>query len=409
MLRGMASASKRSAYPSVQLGTDDLQPGPWIYARQVASVHADVADGDLVEVADASGRFIGHALYNGNSDIRLRMLSRGRKNDLDRPAEFLFARLASADKLRRKLLRIEEVSDAYRVAHAEGDDLPGLVVDRLGPVLVCEYHSLGFWKLRDEIERALARIYPGLAVHHRVPRGVLRTENFPRDVSNEDLAEGALDVGEVEIEEHGLVFPVRPAGGHKTGWFCDQRENRVRVARLARGRDVLDLCCNAGGFALQAARAGAKRVRAVDLDEVVLGRAEQAARRNRLDVEFVHADAYPYLRHVLASDPRERPELVVVDPHKLIPSKKEFEIGLRRYSDLNALALECVRPGGLVASFSCSGSLPLAQFVGMLFQAARRAERRPRLLELLGAGPDHPQRPEFSRSSYLKGALLAVD
>src|SRR6185503_8421715 len=124
-------------------------------------------------------------------------------------------------------------------------------------------------------------------------------------------------------------------------------------------------------------------------------------------IEFVHADAFDVLRSV--RDGRERPSVVVLDPHKLIKDRARTEEGLRRYSDFNTLALECVRPGGLVATFSCSGALELSAFLGMVFQSARRAEREIRLLEVLGAGPDHPQRPDFSRSRYLKGALLAVD
>ncbi len=405
----MSLAEPKPPYASVRLDTDELPGGPWVFARQVVEVPRAVEDGDLVAVVDASGRFVGHGLFNSASDIRVRLLARGRKTDLDRPHEFLLRKLASADRLRRKLLRLEEVTNAYRVVHAEGDDLSGLVVDRLGEVLVCEYHALGFWRLRDLLERALGELYPGLRVVHRAAKSALRPEGFPRSVD----ADGRLlsepgEAAAVTIEEHGLRWRLEPGGGHKTGWFCDQRENRVRVAALARGRDVLDLCCNAGGFALQAAKHGARRVRGVDLDEVVLERAVAAAAENGLAVEFHHADAYPYLR-ALRESRGSRPEVVIVDPHKLIPSKHELELGLRRYSDLNALAFEVVAPGGLLASFSCSGSLGLPQFLGMLFQAARRAERRPRLLEVLGAGGDHPQRPEFPRSSYLKGALLAVD
>jgi 23S rRNA (cytosine1962-C5)-methyltransferase len=200
---------------------------------------------------------------------------------------------------------------------------------------------------------------------------------------------------------------VLPAHGHKTGWFCDQRENRAYVARYAAGADVLDLCCNLGGFALNAARAGARRVRAVDLDEVALARAQRAATENKLAVDFVHADAFDFLRaQKSASEP---PSLVVLDPHKLIVGKAQYEAGMLRYRDLNTLAIGCVRPGGLLATFSCSGSLDLPAFMGMLFLSARRAGREIRLLAVLGAGPDHPQRPDFARSRYLKGALLAVD
>lgn len=394
------SAPRAEAAPErvVHLDTDFVPEGPWIFGRQVREVDPGVEDGELVEVRDLSLRFVGHGLYNSHSDIRLRMLSRGRRTDLLRPAEFLKGRLRAADKLRRRTLRLEQVTNAYRVVHAEGDDLSGLVVDRLGDVLVCEHHALGFWRWRATVALALAELYPGFEVLHRAPTAAQRLEGF------EALApEGR----EVWIEELGLAYPVLAAAGHKTGWFCDQRENRRAVGLLAAGRDVLDLFCNAGGFALHAARAQARRVVAVDLDEKVLARARQATAKNGLEVEVVHADAFQHLRDVRAG--AWRPGLVIADPHKLVRNQAELEGGMRKYADLNALALGVVRPGGLFASFSCSGSVSEAAFVGMLFAAARRAERGVRLIQQMGAGSDHPQRPRFARSRYLKGALLAVD
>lgn len=385
--------------PVVRLASDLVLPGPWIFARQIADA-GDAEDGALVEVVDATGRFIGHALYNGSSDITLRLLSRGKKSDLREPRDFLLRQLSAADRLRKKTLRLPEVTNAYRIAHAEGDDLPGLVVDKLGDALVCEYHALGFYRLKDDIEWALGQLYPDLTVVHRVPNSAANAEHFDPEPSR--------DIGEVEVVEHGVRYAIAPAYGHKTGFFCDQRDNRLRVASFARGQDVLDLCCNTGGFGLQAARAGARRVRSVDLDEVVLERARAAAQLSGLHaIEHIHADAFHLLRDVKTE--RERPGVIVVDPHKLVANRNQLEEGLRKYGDLNTLAIEAVRPGGLVATFSCSGSLDLPNFLGMLFQSARRARRDIRLLELLGAGPDHPQRPDFPRSRYLKGALLAVD
>jgi 23S rRNA (cytosine1962-C5)-methyltransferase len=385
--------------PAVRLLTDEIPSGPWIFGRQVAPEDLP-PDGSLVEVLDRTGRFLGHGLFNGASDIRVRLLSRGKRSDLRNPRDFLLRRLSSADRIRKRLLRLPEVSDAYRVAHAEGDDLPGLVVDRLGECLVCEHHSLGFWRLRREVESALADLYPGFPVVHRVPATAAKSEGFTPE-------EEPADLGERKIREHEISYPVRPGRGHKTGWFCDQRDNRLSIASLARGQDVLDLCCNAGGFALQAARAGARHVRGVDLDEEVVARAREAARENGLPAEFVHADAFDFLR-ALRED-RAKPGVVILDPHKIIKSRAQLEAGLKSYSDLNTLALESVRPGGLLATFSCSGILDLPGFMGMVFQAARRAGREIRLLQTLGAAPDHPQRPDFSRSRYLKGALLAVD
>jgi len=400
------SSARTNELPVLQLVDDELTRGPWIYARSVRGLApgspVPAHEGALVEVVDASNRFIGHALHNLASDIRLRFVSRGKRSALEQPRVFLQGKLAAADRLRRRALRLPDVTDAYRICHAEGDDLSGLVVDRLGSALVCEYHALGFWRWRAEIEWALLQLYPDAQVVHRVPDSARRQEGFPE---SEPLDGPPAE--ELVIRENGLLYPVRPGGGHKTGWFCDQRDNRVRIGALARGRDVLDLCCNGGGFALHAARAGAQRVRAVDLDEQALDRAARAATLNELTIEPIHADAFDVLRGL--AQQRERPELIVLDPHKLIPSKAHYEAGLRRYADFNTLALSLVRPGGLVATFSCSGSLELAAFFGMLFGAARRAGREIRLLETLEAGPDHPQRPDFPRSRYLKGALLAVD
>lgn len=384
----------------VRLLSDTVSPGPWIFGRQVDDRAGGPESGSLVEVYDAQDRFVGHGLYNRQSDIRVRLLSRGKKSDLRNPRDFLLRVLSSADRLRRKTLDLEATTTAYRIAHAEGDDLPGLVVDRLGDALVCEHHALGFWRLRDDVEWALGQLYPGLPVVHRVPNSAAKAEGFEPE-------EGPRDVGTVVVRENEIEIPVRPGLGHKTGYFCDQRDNRLLVARLAEGADVLDMCTNSGGFALQAKRLGARTVRAVDLDEVVLEQAQAAAKRNRLDVEFVHADGFHVLRAVKGS--RERPNVVVLDPHKLIRGRADDEEGLRRYHDWNTLALEAVRPGGLLATFSCSGALELPAFLGIVFQSARRAERGVRLLATLGAGPDHPQRPDFTRSRYLKGALLAVD
>lgn len=392
--------------PEVQLDDDRVSRGPWLYARRIRSVSEDVVDGDLVEVLDASGRFIGHGLFNGRSDIALRMISRGRKTAVDRLDEFLLGKLKRADSLRRRTLRLDRVTDAYRVVHGEGDGLPGLIVDRLGATLVVEHHALGFWQLRSAMEAALRQLYPGLEVTHRIPSSARRAEGFDReDLDEADAIEEAAP--EAEVVEHGVRHPIRPGAGHKTGFFCDQRDNRRRVAELAGDRTVLDLCCNTGGFALHAAQAGARRVTGVDLDEQVLERAVAAAKLNGAQVEWHHIDAFRYLRG--AREAEQFNQLVILDPPKLAAGRREVDQALLKYGDLNALALGVVAHGGLLATYSCSGAVDLPTFLGMVFQSARRAEREVRLLEVHGAGPDHPQDPDFPRSRYLKGALLAVD
>ncbi len=394
------------SYDQVHLGVERIPPGPWVYARLTDDYGPGgppAADGAIVEVIDGGGRFCGHALYNSTSDIRLRMLSKGKKSDLDRPREFLTRSISAALRLRRKVLRLDEVTDAYRVVHAEGDDLPGLIVDKLGDVVVCQYHSLGFWLLREELEAVLRELLPGHAVIHRFARSARAAEGIPES----DPGADGDDVGERLIQEYGVRFVVHPGESHKTGWFCDQRDNRRRMASFAKGRDVLDLCCHAGGFAIPAALAGAHHVTAVDLDEEPLERAKAAAAENKVDIAFRHADAFDVLREVNKS--RRRPGLIILDPHKLAKGKRDLEAAKTKYRDLNALAIGGAAPGGILATFSCSGALDLPAFAGIVFQAARRAEREVRLLEVLGASVDHPQRPDFGRSRYLKGLLLAVD
>ena len=385
-----------AALPIVELSGDYLPQGPWLYARLCREPRDEIAPGELVELRDADDRFFGHGLYNPHSDIRVRVLSRGKRSDLDNPRQFLLRRIASADRIRKKVLRLPEVTEAYRMVHAEGDDLPGLIIDRYGPAIVCEYHSLGFWNWRADVTWALKELYPESTVFSRVPATAARAEGF--DMPEPD--EGP----ELFVREHGLEFLIKPASGHKTGFFCDQRDNRQLIAQLARGGDVLDLCCNMGGFALHAKAAGATDVHAVDLDEVVLERAVESGKRNDLDVRWTHGDIFNVLRR-----DRPRARTVILDPHKLVRDRNRMEQGLQTYGDMNALALEAVRPGGILATFSCSGAVDLPTFVGTVFRAARRAERGVRLLRMLEASPDHPQRPDFNRSRYLKGLLLAVD
>ncbi|MEM8713320.1 MAG: class I SAM-dependent methyltransferase, partial [Planctomycetota bacterium] len=249
----------------------------------------------------------------------------------------------------------------------------------------------------------LRELLPGHAVLHRFARTARNAEGFPED---DPGAEG----DEVEpryIREFDAEFLVHPGMSHKTGWFCDQRDNRQRLAQLVKGRDLLDLCCHAGGFAIPAMLGGARSVTAIDLDEEPLARAREAAARAGLDIEFHHDDAFNVLREVNQS--RRRPGAVILDPHKLAKGKRDLEQAKGKYRDLNALGIGAVAPGGIVATFSCSGALDLPSFAGIVFQAARRAERDVRLIEVLGASADHPQRPDFGRSRYLKGLVLAVD
>ncbi len=218
------------------------------------------------------------------------------------------------------------------------------------------------------------------------------------------------------VEEYGTRFRVRFEGGHKTGFFCDQRENRQRLAEFCRGKQVLDLCCYTGGFSVQAAKlGGAAQVTGVDLDHHPLELARENANLNQVRVKFVQADAFAYMRDMLSHG--RQYDVVVLDPPKLIRTRAEVEEGTRKHFALNRYAMQLVRPGGILLSCSCAGLLQEAEFVNLLVAAARRAEADPtskpgreiRILAKSGAGPDHPVAGNCLETEYLKAVWMIVD
>ncbi len=208
----------------------------------------------------------------------------------------------------------------------------------------------------------------------------------------------------VEVHEHGLRYAVEAGGGHKTGFFADQRDNRLLLRTLAAGRTTLDLCCNSGGFALNAMAGGAKSVLAADLDEEMVEQTKGNAARNKLRLQVEHADAFDLLRDV----PEGRFDLIVLDPPKWVRSRDDLEAGLQRYRDLNRLALQKVKRDGIIVTCSCSGSVDEHVFLRMLDEAGAQAGRSARVLALRGAGPDHPIALDCPQTRYLKVAFLQV-
>jgi 23S rRNA (cytosine1962-C5)-methyltransferase len=369
--------------------------GPWIYRKMLRFPAGHVRNGAYVRVLGKDGRPLGHGLLNRRSEIALRVVGGPEDRDFGRA---LRDRLRAAHDLRTQVLGLHEVTDAARIVHGEADGLSGLVVDRYGGTLVAHLYALGYVANADVLEAELRRL-PGVkrVLFHGDPRAA-ELEGFdpPKPPA------GATET----VRENGVVFAVDLAQGHKTGLFLDQRDNRATVASFCKGRTVLDLCTNAGGFALHAAKAEAKSVTAVDLDEKALAHAERNAELNKVRVAWKHADAFDDLR--ARREARERFEVVVLDPHKLATGKGEVQKALKTYFDLNRLALDVVAPGGLFATFSCSGAVTETVFTETVADAAHSLGRRARVLATLGAAPDHPFALEFLEGRYLKGLLIHV-
>lgn len=381
----------------VRLRTTRAGGQPIVFRKMVASADPGTGNGEVVEVADDHDRVLGRGFYNRKSELAVRILERGPGPDLD--AAWLRSRLASCLALRREALGLERATDAYRVVNSEGDGLSGLVVDRYADVLSVQVLALGWYRRAVELKDALRALLAPRAVVVRGDPAVEAIEGFR-------ILGEAGEEARTEIREHGVRFLVDPARGHKTGFFLDQRDHRLRMRERARGRRVLDLFCYAGGFSLAAAKGGASRVLGVDLDEEAVAQAEENARRNGgpPQVTFEHADAFDALR---AAKPGEH-DVVVCDPPKLAASRGDLPGALRKYEDMNALAFEKVAAGGWVLSCSCSGLVGEGEFLGVLARAAIRAGRDVRVVELGGAAPDHPWALAHPQGRYLKCAWSAV-
>jgi 23S rRNA (cytosine1962-C5)-methyltransferase len=370
--------------------------GPWVYRKMLRFPAGHVKNGAYVRLRAKDGAIVGHGFLNRRSEIALRVAGGPEDHDV---AALFRSRLAAAHDLRTQTLRLHEVTDAARIVHGEADGLSGLVVDRYGGTLVAQVYALGYVTNAEALEAALRRL-PG------VKRVLFHGDARSAELEGFDLPPPPAGVVET-VREYGVSFAADLSAGHKTGLFLDQRDNRALAARHCRGRTVLDLCTNAGGFALHAAKRGdAKSVIGVDLDEKALLRAARNAELNRVHPEWVHADLFDYLRAAKAGG--RTFDVVVLDPHKLAVGRGEVDQALRSYRDMNRLAFEVVAPGGLLFTFSCSGAVDESVFLGCVAGAALEAGRKARVLATLGAAPDHPFALDFLEGRYLKGLMLHV-
>jgi 23S rRNA (cytosine1962-C5)-methyltransferase len=373
-----------------------------------------IPGGSVVDVVDRDGQWVGRGFYNGHSRITLRVLTSDASEAVD--AEFFRRRLERAISFRREVLRLDAVTDAYRLVHSEGDELSGLVVDRFGPVLVLEFFAGGMWRFRDTIRDILLSQFPGSSSYWFAEEHIQKQESF--DCRSPEAPPPVV------VTEHGVRFRVAPGTKHKTGFFADQRDNRKRLAELCMSssppyeggggggrmpaRRVLDLCCNTGGFAVYAKMLGqAEEVIGLDLDEEALELARQNANLNQARIRFIQADLFPWLRDAIANE--QRFDVVVLDPAKQTRSREDVEVALRRYLDMNRLALQVVAPGGLFLTCSCTGLVGESDFLETLRRAAWQAGRTLQVFHLSGAGADHPFLVHVPEGRYLKAVWCRVN
>jgi 23S rRNA (cytosine1962-C5)-methyltransferase len=371
---------------------------PWVFSRALAGRPPGAAE--EVEVRSASRAFLGRGFASPRSSIAAR-LWRFDEGPLD--AAYVRGLVESAARLRDRFLPPE--TDGYRLVHAEGDGLPGLVVDRYANVLVLQATTAGTEASRPLWLPALRALFPAASILQRNDVASRHGEELPLE---DELLAGAPPPGRVPFLERGMTFLADLSGGQKTGFFLDQRENRHLVRGLAASRSVLNLFSYSGAFGVAALAGGASRVTHVDVSGSALSLARENHAANGQDlslVETVEADAFDDLRARVARG--ERWDVVVTDPPAFAKKTLDVDRACRGYKDINRLALKLLAPGGLLLACSCSGPVSADLFQKVLFAASLDAGVPARILERRGAGPDHPVSIDCPETEYLKAFLLA--
>ena len=374
---------------------------PWIYSNEVemdAAAKA-IVPGSLVTLKRADGRALGVAMFNPHTLLAARLLDRDAARPIGR--RFIARRLERALKLRERLYK----APYYRLVHAEADGLPGLIVDRFGPVLVVQENAAGMERLEPVIVEALAALVSPstIVLRNDAPARVL--EGLPQEVR---VTLGAVD-GPVEVEENGATFLADVLAGQKTGWFFDQRDNRAFVAGLCAGARVLDLYCYSGGFAVATAKAGAASVTGIDRSEAALALAVEVAARNGVGEVCDFHRAEVFAEAASRGSAGERFDVVIADPPAFARSRRDVPAALRGYRKLARLAAGLTASGGFVFIASCSHNVAAADFAEAVRRGLADAGRTGRILREAGAGPDHPVHPALPETAYLKSQVLSLD
>jgi 23S rRNA (cytosine1962-C5)-methyltransferase len=355
-----------------------------------------IAAGAIVNVRGEDGRSFGTGYFNPKSLIAVRLLTE--ECDVVIDQDFFAGRLARALKLRDGLY----AKPFYRLVHAEGDHLPGLVIDRFGDTLTVQIGTAGMEKQRANILGALDKLLSPATV-------ILRGDTPSRALEGLDsYVETVKGKGHrIAVEENGARYIADLTEGQKTGWYYDQRDNRAFISQFAKGKSVLDAYSYTGGFGILAAAAGARETVCLDSSAPALALAEESARANNVKIKAVKADVFEELERLIGSS--EKFDIVLADPPPFVKSKKDLEPGAKAYRKLARLAAQVTAPDGILMLASCSHNIPPERFAAECAAGLLRTGRSARLIRQAGAGPDHPVHPLLPESAYLKALIYALD
>ncbi|MBC8450236.1 MAG: class I SAM-dependent methyltransferase [Chloroflexi bacterium] len=377
---------------------------PWLFSGALGRIETEASDGDVVDVVSAGGEWLARGYLNRSSQITVRLLTWDTEEQIDR--DFWRRRLQRAIA-GRAALAADPQTTAYRLVHAESDGLPGLVVDRYGDWLVAQFLTLGIERQKEALVELLMELAEPQGIIERSDVAVRRKEGLER---RSGLLAGDAPPPLVEVQEHGHRFAVDIVAGQKTGFYLDQRQNRQRVAAYAAGRETLNAFAYTGAFAVYALAAGARHVTNVESSYEALELAEHNLALNGFDpdqqAEQIAGNVFEVLRGF--RDAGRQFDLAILDPPRFAETRGQVEAATRGYKDINLLALQLLRPGGILATFSCSGLVSEDLFQKVVFGASVDAGRDVQILERLSQPPDHPVLLAFPEGAYLKGFICRV-
>ncbi|GAA0553368.1 23S rRNA (cytosine1962-C5)-methyltransferase [Rhizomicrobium palustre] len=384
-----------SARPTIRVkpkeGKRARAGAPWLFSNEI-EMAKQLAPGSLVNVMLDDGNSLGTGFFNPKSLIAVRLID----SALDRAIDEAFF----VEKLSRALAIREALFEApyYRLVHAEGDGLPGLNIDRFGTTFTVQISTAGMEALKDVILSALKKVAAPAKI-------ILRADAPSRAL--EGLESYVDGTGRITVEENGVTYFADAGAGQKTGWYYDQRENRAFMAKLAKGKTVLDAYSYVGGFALAAANAGAKEVAGLESSGPAVALAEEAAAAAHLPAKFLKVDVFDELERLVSA--KETFDVVIGDPPPFVKAKKDLEAGAKAYRKLARLCAQTTAPGGFLFLASCSHNIAMDRLAYECAMGIARAGRQARLIHQAGAGPDHPVHPMLPESAYLKALVYALD
>ena len=376
---------------------------PWVFSKAVKHVSGKPDNGQTVSVVSSKGEWLCYAAYSGESQIRARAWSFDKHELID--AAFFQRRIARAWQLRTELFDLEQTT-GLRVVAAESDGLPGVTIDKYDTILVCQLLSAGADSWRNEIVSALIALFPEHSIYERSDVDVRKKEGLKPVTGWLHLPR---EHGEVVIKEHGMSLLVDVMQGHKTGFYLDQRASRAAAKRYAKAKTVLNCFSYTGTFGVAALQGGALAVTNADLSELALATALKNAELNQLDltkIDNVKFDVFKLLRQY--REQGKQFDMVILDPPKFAESKAQLMGACRGYKDINMVAMQIVKPGGLLLTFSCSGLMEDSLFQKIVADAALDAKRDCLFIEKLSQDSDHPVASFYPEGSYLKGLVCKI-